>query len=578
MTGHSPVPDDVDVVVAGGGPSGLFLALDLAQRGVRSIVLEPRTELDWLHPRAKTTNARTMTHLRRVGLADVLREAAPLPVAYSDSVAFCTSLVGVELTRFPNAFQLQQGRYGPQPECGQQVAQPVVEQMLRAAVEAHPLCDLHLGLSFECSQETSGGRTVTVRDQAGSRHEVGCRYLVGADGVSSQVRRTTGLTLEGSSAAKSNLGILFRSTELAAAVTLDPAVQYWVIGDTYAGMIGPMDLEGLWWAIVQGYDESSPAFADVAREDILRTMIGADVDVDVLAQDPWTARMLLAPSYRSGSVFLVGDAAHANPPWGGHGFNTCIGDAANLAWKLAAALQGWAGPTLLDSYADERRPVARRTIDDATTNGSVLANDLVDEHIADPGARGEQARRRAAEQLAVKESEFESLGLVLGYAYPDSPVVTPAGTPPPAPDPIRYLPSAAPGCLLPHAWLDADTSLYDVLGTGFTVLVDDADGADGLSADVTAEALTDLVPDGRSAPPVTVRRVRHPSGSFTSDWEAPMLLVRPDQHVAWRGADVARLGGALLRAAGQTCGPRSESRQADRPASSGQRLEPVGTQ
>jgi 2-polyprenyl-6-methoxyphenol hydroxylase-like FAD-dependent oxidoreductase len=118
-------------------------------------------------------------------------------------------------------------------------------------------------------------------------------------------------------------------------------------------------------------------------------------------------------------VLLVGDAAHANPPWGGHGFNTCIGDAANLAWKLAAALQGWAGPTLLDSYADERRPVARRTIADATANGSVLADDLVDEHIAEAGPRGEQARRRAAEQLAVKESEFESLGLVLGYAYPD---------------------------------------------------------------------------------------------------------------------------------------------------------------
>jgi 2-polyprenyl-6-methoxyphenol hydroxylase-like FAD-dependent oxidoreductase len=540
MTARSQLPADVDVLIAGGGPSGLFLALDLAQRGVPSVILEPRTELDWLRPRAKTTNARTMTHLRRIGLADQLRAAAPLPVDYSDSVAFCTSLVGVELTRFRHAFQLQQGRYDPQPECGQQVAQPLVEQVLRAAVEANPLCSLHLGASYHSTDSTQHGQSVTVRGADGDLSTVGCRYLVGADGVASRVRTTTGLSLEGSSASKSNLGVLFRSEQLAATVTLEAAVQYWVIGDTYAGMIGPMDRHGLWWSIVQGYDATAPAFAEAAPEDILRTMIGADVDIEVIAQDPWTARMLLAPSYRSGSVFLVGDAAHANPPWGGHGFNTCIGDAANLAWKLAAALHGWAGSELLDSYQEERRPVARRTIDDAATNGAVLADDLVDERINAPGPEGEQARRRAAELLAVKESEFESLGLVLGYTYADSSVVTPAGAPPPDPDPIRYTPSAAPGCLLPHAWLDERTSLYDVLGAGFTVLI---------AADVPLdeESLAGHLPEQL---PCEIRRVRHPSGSFTSDWGAPLLLVRPDQHVAWRGGDVDKLTDALTRAAG----------------------------
>jgi 2-polyprenyl-6-methoxyphenol hydroxylase-like FAD-dependent oxidoreductase len=536
----SPLPADVDVVVAGGGPSGLFLALDLARRGVRSVVLEPRTELDWLRPRAKTTNARTMTHLRRVGLADDLRAAAPLPVGYSDSVAFCTSLTGVELIRFRNAFQLQEGRYEPQPECGQQVAQPVVEQVLRAAVERHPLCTLRLGAAYEDSAPTRDGRLVTVADVDGIRREIGCRFLVGADGVASRVRRTLGLRLEGGSAAKSNLGVLFRSEQLADAVTLDPAVQFWVVGDTYAGMVGPMDQHGLWWSIVHGYDESAPAFAGVPREDMLRTMIGADVDIEVIAQDPWTARMLLAPSYRSGAVFLVGDAAHANPPWGGHGFNTCIGDAANLAWKVAAVLKGWAGPGLLDSYEDERRPVARRTIEDATANGSVLADDLVDDRLADPGPVGDQARSRARERLSVKESEFESLGLVLGYAYPDSSTVTPAGAPAPTPDPIRYTPSAAPGCLLPHAWLDGSTSLYDVLDPdGFTVLVD-ADASE-----------TEHVLEGpQDGPPLVVRRVRHPHVAFSSVWDAPMVLVRPDQHVAWRGDDVAALAAALQRAAG----------------------------
>src|SRR4051794_11292747 len=134
---NSPAGDirgEVQVLIVGGGPSGLFLALDLAARGIPSTVIEPRTTVDHTRPRAKTTNARTMTHLRRLGLADLLRDASPLPVDYAQDVIFSTGLTGPsahELRRFRNAFQLVQGRYGPQPECGQQVPQPVLEEVLR---------------------------------------------------------------------------------------------------------------------------------------------------------------------------------------------------------------------------------------------------------------------------------------------------------------------------------------------------------------------------------------------------------------------------------------------------------------
>ncbi|WP_370617392.1 FAD-dependent monooxygenase [Mumia qirimensis] len=542
--GLEDVPSDVDVVIAGGGPSGLFLAADLEAYGVSSVVVEPRAELDWLHPRAKTTNARTMTHLRRLGLADRLRAAAPIPVEYADSVAFCTSLVGHELTRFHEAFQLVADRYALQPESGQQVAQPVVEQVLRDHVASRADAHLVLGAELVDVDLSDPDQVVAVVASGESVRQVRGRYLVGADGVSSRVRKSLGIRLEGSSAGKSNLGLLFRSEALGAVVRHDPAVQYWVVGRRYAGMVGPMDLDGTWWAIVQGYDPGRPEFADVAREEILRELIGADVDIHVEAEDPWTARMLLAPRYRSDRCFLVGDAAHANPPWGGHGFNTCIGDAANLAWKLAADLHGWGGRSLLDSYEAERRPVARRTIDDAAANGTVLADDYIEDLLDQDGPEGDAVRAETARSLvAAKTSEFLSLGLVLGYSYESSPLVTPSGSSCPAPDPVRYEPTAAPGALLPHAWLDDDVSLYDALGRGFTVLVD----GDGPAVDTSAAA---AVAD-RLGIPLTVRTVTATGGSFTAGWEAPSVLVRPDQHVAWRGDGGAALAVALERASGR---------------------------
>lgn len=557
------IPEEARVLVSGGGPSGLFLALDLASRGVPSTVIDPRTSVDPTRPRAKTTNARTMTHLRRLGLADVLREASPLPVDYAQDVIFCTGLTGPsahELRRFRNAFQLVPGTYGPQPECGQQVPQPVLEEVLRAAVADNPLVTFVTGWSVQevrgpgiaggdaglpgsgPDTGTHGGTAtapyaVVVADVSGSRRTIHADYVIGADGGSSAVRRSLGIRLAGGSAALSNISILFRSQALASAVSLDPAVQYWVVGSETSGMVGPMDLADTWWAIVQGVDPAVTVSPSDAAA-MVRSLVGAEVDIDVVATDPWTARMLLAPEYSRGNVFLVGDAAHLNPPWGGHGFNTCIGDAANLAWKLAAVINGWAGPGLLASYGDERRPVAARTIRDAAENGKALAYHFADPDLALAGPAGDAARRAAHDALAVKQSEFDSLGLVLGYAYGGSPVVVPDGSSLPAEDPIRYVPSAVPGALLPHAWLAGGTSLYSQLGTGFTLLAD-AGALGGVPAATVFEPV--LAAAARQGIPVTVTAVG-PSAdgnALSALWGANAVLVRPDQHVAWRGSSAA---------------------------------------
>ncbi|MFE4196751.1 FAD-dependent monooxygenase [Paenarthrobacter sp. NPDC056912] len=553
------VPDQIPVLISGGGPSGLFLALDLAQRGIRSLVIEPRLAIDLDRPRAKTTNSRTMTHLRRLGLADRLRAAAPLPVAFAQDVIFCSSLTGREIRRFSNAFQLETGRYEPQPECGQQIPQPLLESVLRDAVAASTHATLLTGLRVDAFSREGAGQQVTVVDAAGNSSSVECGFLAGADGGSSTVRRGLGLRLEGGSATLSNISILFRSSDLATTISLDPAVQYWVLGPGTSGMVGRMDLGRTWWAIIQGVD----AEQDVDPVALVRSLVGADVEVDVVATDPWTARMLLAPSYGHDGVYLVGDAAHQNPPWGGHGFNTCIGDAANLAWKISAVLEGWAGPALLASYEHERRPIAERTINDAAANGKALAYHFANPALASAGPVGDAARLSAREALGVKRSEFDSLGLVLGYSYAASPIVVPDGSPVPVEDPIRYLPSACPGALLPHAWLKDSTSVYDLLGTGFTLLVD----AEALE-DAGVESAYDPVLAAAAAQgvPLTVREVGpDATGVFMRDlWAADAVLVRPDQHVAWRGSSAEAVADALRVATGWARSDSQETKEAAR--------------
>ena len=513
MTSPSGIRD-TPVLIAGGGPVGLALAIELGLRGVECLVVEPRPQPTRLRPRAKTLSVRTMEHARRWGLAERLRAAAPLPVSWSQDVSFCTSFLGEEITRFTGVLGLADD--GESPERGQQMPQYVLEEVLRDVVTGLPAVDLRLGWRLQALDPAGSGPVhATVSDPGGKTWPVTAEYVVGADGARSVVREQIGARYVGATALRPNTGLVFRSRELVSAAPHPPAVQTWLLNRQTPGMMGPIDRDGLWWLIAFGVDGRS---ADFDPKRLISGALGRDLPVEVVSTDPWTARMELVDRCRSGRVFLVGDAAHLNPPFGGHGLNTGIGDAVDLGWKLAAVLAGWGGPGLLDSYEAERRPLHRRVIDEATSNMATLAPELLGDGLDRPGPAGDRARSAAASRIEqTKRAEYFSTDLVLRHRYQDSPVL-PADL-----DGAGRVPDARPeravsGCRLPHHWAAPEVSTLDLITGAHAILTADAElGARAGRAAASAGLPVTVT----TLDPALMRRLG-----------AELLIVRPDQVVA----------------------------------------------
>jgi len=360
--------ETVDVLVAGAGPVGLSLAIELGHRGIGCLVVERNDRVGY-SPRAKTTNVRTREHLRRWGIADALRQASPIPPDYPPNVVFATRMNGPLLARFENAMHGRRERNELFSEEGQWVPQYTLEEVLRAHAVSLPSVRIEFGHALSGVEQDEGGVTAQVRHvQTGDSRTVRSRYLVGADGARSFVRDAIGARMQGDAPALKNYSIIFRAPDLAARQVHGEAIMYWLVNADVPALLGPMDRHGLWFFMATKLaNDVDPASVDPVA--LIRRGTGlADLDIEVVRADPWVAHSLIADTYSKGRLFLAGDACHLHPPFGGFGMNMGIGDAVDLGWKLAAVIKGWGGPKLLPSYQQERRPVHERVINEAMIN------------------------------------------------------------------------------------------------------------------------------------------------------------------------------------------------------------------
>lgn len=513
------------VLIVGAGPAGLALAIELGHRGIPCLLVERNDRVGYA-PRAKTTNVRTREHLRRWGIADRLRAASPLGVDYPSNVVFCTRLSGFELARHENAMYCAPGRNPLYSEHAQWIPQYTLEETLRAHAQSLPGVDIRFRCELRDFTQDGDRVRATLRDLArGNDVVVDVEYLVGTDGARSRVRELIGTRMAGQYGLSKNYNIVFRAPGLDVAHRLGPAIMYWQVNRDAPSLIGPMDSDDTWF-FMPTHVTQGMRVEDIEAPAMIAAATGIDRPYEVLSIDEWVASKLLGDKYRNGRVFLAGDACHLHPPFGGYGMNMGIADSVDLGWKLAAALQGWGGPVLLESYEAERRPVHQWVLDEAVINHATLGNQLLVDDIEALGEAGERARREVGDRIRVaKMREFTTLGVVLGYTYDDSPVIASDGSAVRSKDFINYVPSSRPGALAPHAWLHDGSSLYDHFGKGFTLLA--STGAKACEIDaVMADATACGVP---------LKVVQPPEGGVANLYPTRLTLIRPDQHVAWRG-------------------------------------------
>jgi 2-polyprenyl-6-methoxyphenol hydroxylase-like FAD-dependent oxidoreductase len=515
---------DVRVLIAGGGPVGLALAVDLGWRGVPCLLVE-QGDGTIVDAKMFATGIRTVEFCRRWGIAEEVKGWG-FPRDFPFDNVFVTALAGHEIGRIPMPSIAQTRPLDCSPEQFAHCPQFVFDPILARAARRYPCVTLRYRCRLVAFSAEGDGVVAELESaDSGRREAVRARYLVGCDGFSSSVRKTLGIEMLGTPFIDRSVNIMLRTPELSAIHNKGNAGRYVLVGPEGPwASLTPADGKELWRLMLYGEATAEAQAIDAAAA--VRRAAGCDFDFEILSCEQWVRRRMVADRYRSGPVFLAGDAAHVMPPNGGLGMNTGIGDAADLGWKLAAMHQGWGGGGLLDTYEAERRPVGIRQCDEAMRNferygGRRAVPGVLDDTEAGAKVRAELGRRLASGNRMAWENPLHTH---LGYRYV-SPICVADGPAPDEPEDARdYRQSSHPGGRAPHAWLADGRSTLDLFGRGFTLLRLGRDAPD-------AEALAGAA--ARRGVPLDVVALDEPN--VAALYERKLVLVRPDGHVAWRG-------------------------------------------
>lgn len=516
---------DTDVLIAGAGPTGLTLAVDLGLRGIRCTLIEQKEAPQFL-PKMERCNARTMEIYRRMGLAGKIR-AAGLPRDCPMDVFIVLTVVEPPLLHlpYPSVAEAQDeiaaSRDASLPlEPYQLVSQYTLEPLLKAEAEKLKSIDVRYGHELVSFTQNAQSVTATVRDLKGETKTITAKYMVGCDGGASVVRKQLGIKLQGEGNLLQLRQALYYCEDLYERIPIGKGRHYHV-ADNQASFL-----------IVQDSTKHFTLHAIVEKDEDMATqfekVVAMPVKYDMLYVGQWKQNLLLSDRYAENRVFMAGDAVHLVIPTGGLGMNTGVGDAVDLSWKLAATLQGWGGPGLLASYETERRKVGKDNVGASTyaSRGRRAWRSQWKPDIRDNTPEGAATRANLAHMADIEQRKTnEMIGAELGYNYAHSPLIAREDEEPPY-DYMEYTPTTLPGVRLPHVWLADGAAMQDKIGYGHGCTLlrlarspADTGGLQNAFTELRAPLKVLDVPDARAR----------------SIYGFDYFLLRPDMHIVWRG-------------------------------------------
>lgn len=516
-----------EVVIVGGGPVGVGMAINLGLRGVSCAIVEPRTSLSRI-PKGQNLTQRTLEHFARWGIEKELRAARLMPPGYAIGELTAYGNLMSEYWHAPAGRELVRRFYSQDNE---RLPQYQMEAVLREKLATLSGVDMLFGWTAGAVEQDASGVRVEIRNDAtGEARSLSADYLVGCDGAHSGVRNQMGIPRSTQDYEKTMLLAVFRSSQLNEALKRFPERStYRVIRpdlDGYWQFFGRIDVPDGWFFHAPVPPDSKIETFDALG--LIREAVGFPVECEFQQLSFWQMRVAVADEYHRGRVFIAGDAAHAHPPYGGFGLNNGLEDIVNLGWKLAAKVKGWGSDALLESYSIERRPVFWETANDFIT--SRIKRDAAFLHRYNP------EKDRAEFDAAWKSRETDIGSRFQQYEpnYEGSTVVFgPAGGVNSAHG--VHAVKARAGHHLAPVPLSSGLSSFDALGDWFTLLAFGAADEDVAAFESAAERLH-----------VPLKVIRDTQADGREGYEASLVLVRPDQYVVWAGESAAEAAEVIM--------------------------------